>query len=145
MVQQSGAWEGRLVQTRKDGSVIMVDGKRVLDRTSGRILEVTREITDEVSNSERFRILVENVKDYAIFLLDTKGRIASWNEGARRIKGYEEHEILGTHFSAFYPQEDIEAGEPEREVRMGPGTGQGEDEGGRGGQGGTRFFTLACA
>ena len=72
-VMETGSWEGRLVQTRKDGSVIVVDGKRVLDRDAGRILEVTREITDEIAHSERFKVLVESVKDYAIFLLDTKG------------------------------------------------------------------------
>jgi len=141
-VMETGSWEGRLVQTRKDGSVIVVDAKRVLDRASGRILEVTHEVTDEVSNSERFRVLVENVKDYAIFLLDAKGRIASWNEGARRIKGYEEHEILGTHFSAFYPAEDVEAGKPERELRMAREVGRVEDEGWRVRKDGTRFFAL---
>jgi PAS domain S-box-containing protein len=141
-VMHKGAWEGRLVQTRKDGSVILVDGRWELDRPSGQILQVNREITDEVATSERFRVLVESVKDYAIFLLDTKGRIASWNEGARRIKGYEEHEILGTHFSAFYPQEDIEAGKPERELRMARESGRVEDEGWRVRKDGTRFFAL---
>jgi len=142
MVIQNGAWEGRLVQTRKDGGVIVVDGRWVLDRTAGRILEVNREITDEIATSERFRHLVESVKDYAIFLLDTRGRISSWNEGARRIKGYEEHEILGMHFSAFYPQEDIEAGKPERELRMARESGRVEDEGWRVRKDGTRFFAM---
>ena len=141
-VMETGAWEGRLVQTRKDGRVIVVDGKWKLDRTSGQILEVNREITDEVATSERFRLLVESVKDYAIFLLDTKGRVMSWNEGARRIKGYEQHEILGTHFSAFYPAEDIEAGKPERELRMARESGRVEDEGWRVRKDGTRFFAL---
>ena len=141
-VMETGSWEGRLVQTRKDGSVIVVDGKRVLDRDAGRILEVTREITDEIAHSERFKVLVESVKDYAIFLLDTKGRVSSWNEGARRIKGYQDHEILGRHFSAFYPQEDIEAGKPERELRMARESGHVEDEGWRVRKDGTRFFAL---
>ena len=141
-VMETGSWEGRLVQTRKDGSVIVVDGKRVLDRDAGRILEVTREITDEIAHSERFKVLVESVKDYAIFLLDTKGRVSSWNEGARRIKGYQDHEILGRHFSAFYPQEDIEAGKPERELRMARESGHVEDEGWRLRKDGTRFFAL---
>ena len=142
MVMENGLWEGHLVQTRKDGQEIVVDGKWVLDSTAGQILEVNREITDEMDTAERFRILVESVKDYAIFLLDTKGRVSSWNEGARRIKGYEEHEILGTHFSAFYPQEDIEAGKPERELRMARESGRVEDEGWRVRKDGTRFFAL---
>ncbi len=142
MVMRNGAWEGRLVQTRKDGAVLVVEGKWALDSASGRILQVNREVTDQVATSERFRHLVENVQDYAIFLLDTRGRISSWNEGARRIKGYEEHEILGTHFSAFYPQEDIEAGKPERELRMAREAGRVEDEGWRVRKDGTRFFAL---
>ena len=142
IVMQSGAWEGRLVQTRKDGSVIVVEGKWVLDSTAGRILQVNRETTDEIANSDRFKLLVESVKDYAIFLLDPQGRVSSWNEGARRIKGYEEHEILGMHFSAFYPQEDVEAGKPERELRMARESGRVEDEGWRVRKDGTRFFAL---
>jgi len=142
IVMQDGAWEGRLVQTRKDGSVIVVYGKWALDRASGRILQVNREVTDQVAASERFKVLVESVQDYAIFLLDTRGRISSWNEGARRIKGYEEHEILGKHFSAFYPQEDIETGKPERELRMAREAGHVEDEGWRVRKDGTRFFAL---
>ena len=142
MVMQNGVWEGRLGQTRKDGSEIVVDGKWVLDRTAGRILEVNREITEQIATSERYRLLVDSVTDYAIFLLDTNGRISSWNEGARRIKGYEEHEILGTHFSAFYPQEDIDAGKPERELRMARESGHVEDEGWRVRKDGTRFFAM---
>jgi len=142
IVMQDGAWEGRLVQTRKDGSVIVVYGKWALDRASGRILQVNREVTDQVAASERFKVLVESVQDYAIFLLDTRGRISSWNEGARRIKGYEEHEILGKHFSAFYPQEDIETGKPERELRIAREAGHVEDEGWRVRKDGTRFFAL---
>ncbi len=142
MVMRNGAWEGRLVQTRKDGAVLVVEGKWALDKAAGRILQVNREVTDQVAASERFRHLVESVRDYAIFLLDARGRISSWNEGARRIKGYEEHEILGTHFSAFYPQEDIEAGKPERELRMAREAGRVEDEGWRVRKDGTRFFAL---
>jgi len=142
MVMRNGAWEGRLVQTRKDGAVLVVEGKWALDSASGRILQVNREVTDQVATSERFKVLVESVQDYAIFLLDTRGRISSWNEGARRIKGYEEHEILGKHFSAFYPQEDIETGKPERELRMARESGHVEDEGWRVRKDGSRFFAL---
>ncbi len=82
-------------------------------------------------SEERFRLLVEGVKDYAIFMLDSEGHVASWNEGARRIKGYRQEEILGRHFSIFYPQEDIERGKPEYELRMAEAQGASEEEGWR--------------
>jgi len=140
MVVQDGTWEGRLVQTRSDGKEIVVDGRWVLERQSKRILEVNREITAELSTASRFQLLVASVMDYAIFLLDVDGRISSWNEGARRIKGWEESEILGTHFSAFYPPEDVESGKPERELMVARQTGRVEDEGWRVRKDGTRFF-----
>lgn len=89
---------------------------------------------------ERFRLLVESVRDYAIFLLDGDGRVASWNEGARRFKGYEAHEIIGQHFSKFYPPEDIESGKVEEEIRIAMADGRVEDEGWRVRQDGTRFW-----
>jgi len=63
---------------------------------------------------EPFRLFVESVRDYAIFMLDPSGRIASWNSGAERIKGYRASEIIGQHFSAFYPKEDVHSGKPQR-------------------------------
>src|SRR5207249_10393431 len=63
--------------------------------------------------AEDFRLLVDSIRDYAIFHLDTDGRVATWNLGARRIKGYLKEEIIGKHFSVFYPPEDIAAGKPE--------------------------------
>ena len=65
---------------------------------------------------ERFRLLVESVKDYAIFMLDVGGRVMTWSAGAERIKGYKATEIIGKHFSIFYPPEDIAAGKTEREL-----------------------------
>ena len=65
---------------------------------------------------DAFRLLVSGVKDYAIFMLDTTGAIVSWNEGAERIKGYREDEIVGRHFSVFYEQGDIDAGKPDWEL-----------------------------
>src|SRR2546421_13130188 len=62
----------------------------------------------------QFRLLVESVTDYAIFLLDTKGRVMSWNPGAERAKGYKAAEILGQHFAVFYPPEDREARYPDQ-------------------------------
>jgi PAS domain S-box-containing protein len=65
-------------------------------------------------SEERFRLLAEGVKDYAIFMLDTDGYIISWNAGGERIKGYKAEEIIGKHFSRFYSDEDVERGEPHR-------------------------------
>nr|WP_162145288.1 PAS domain S-box protein [Chthoniobacter flavus] len=89
---------------------------------------------------ERFRLLVESVKDYGIFTLDADGCVTSWNEGARRIKGYEAAEILGSHFSRFYPPEDVLAGKPERELVIAIAEGRVEDEGWRLRKDGTRFW-----
>src|SRR5215216_1015854 len=91
-------------------------------------------------SEERFRLLVEGVRDYAIFMLDPTGRIESWNEGARRIKGYSQEEILGQHFSIFYPPEDVERGKPERELREAEAKGVYEEEGWRVRKDGSRFW-----
>jgi PAS domain S-box-containing protein len=96
-VAELGRWEGRLVQTRKDGTEVIVDGRWVLDRDRGTVVEVNREVTEHVAVAERYQLLVESVKDYAILLLDTEGKVASWNEGARRIKGYEALTIAREH------------------------------------------------
>jgi len=80
-------------------------------------------------SDEVFRLLVEGVKDYAIFLLDIDGRVATWNQGAERIKGYKAHEIIGQHFSRFYPQEAIESRWPDRELEVAGKEGRFVDEG----------------
>lgn len=80
---------------------------------------------------EHFRLLVEGVKDYAIILLDPDGRVTSWNTGAERIKGYAAEEIVGRHFSRFYPPEAIEQGWPEHELEVARREGRFEDEGWR--------------
>lgn len=79
-------------------------------------------------SEERFRLLVEGVKDYAIFMLNTEGHITTWNEGAKRTKGYTEEEIIGKHFSIFYTQEDQEKGIPERALEEARATGRFEAE-----------------
>jgi PAS domain S-box-containing protein len=89
---------------------------------------------------ERFQLLVDSVQDYAIFLLDPKGNVASWNAGARRLKGYEDHEIIGRHFSNFYPEVDVKAGKPEWELVEAVKSGRVEDEGWRVRKDGTRFW-----
>ena len=92
---------------------------------------------------ERFRLLVESVRDYAIFLLDPEGRVTSWNAGAERIKQYKAEEILGQHFSKFYPPEEIENGrcpKCERELAGAASEGRFEDEGWRIRKDGSRFW-----
>lgn len=80
---------------------------------------------------EQLRALVESIVDYAIFMLDAEGRIISWNTGAERVKGYREDEILGQHFSRFYPLEAVEQGIPQRELEVASAKGRFEDEGWR--------------
>src|SRR5207245_5182583 len=65
-------------------------------------------------SSDLFRLFVQAVQDYAIFILDAQGRVATWNEGAARMKGYGAKQIIGRHVSVFYPREDVELGLPER-------------------------------
>ena len=88
----------------------------------------------------RFRLLIESVKDYAIFMLDPDGRVATWNVGAERIKGYRAEEIIGRHFSTFYPPEDVAGGKCERELVAAVAEGRFEDEGWRVRKDGTRFW-----
>jgi PAS domain S-box-containing protein len=88
--------------------------------------------------AERFRLLVESVEDYAIFMLDPHGRVSSWNMGAERIKGYRADEIIGQHFSRFHPPED--AGKCEMELETAAREGRFEDEGWRVRKDGTRFW-----
>ena len=78
-----------------------------------------------------FRLMVESVTDYAIVMLDPKGLVASWNTGAQRIKGYHADEILGRHFSSFYPEEDVARGKPQRDLEQAAASGRHEDEGWR--------------
>ena len=87
-----------------------------------------------------FQLLVSSVQDYAIFMLDPWGRIASWNEGAARIKGYAAQEIIGQHFSVFYPERDVSAGKPEWELIVAADTGRYEDEGWRVRKDGNQFW-----
>jgi PAS domain S-box-containing protein len=91
-------------------------------------------------SEEGVRLLIESVRDYAIFRLDTEGRIASWNRGAERIKGYSSAEIIGRHFSCFYTDEDNKAAVPERELKDAVSLGRVENEGWRLRKDGTRFW-----
>jgi formate hydrogenlyase transcriptional activator len=147
----ANSWEGELVHTTRDGRRIVVLSRQVLRRDEAgspvAILEINRNITkrkqveEALQESERrFRLLVDNVKDYAIFMLDSKGRVATWNEGAERIKGYRSEEIIGQHFSRFYTEEEIQQGKPEHELKMAATEGQFEDEGWRVRKDGSRFW-----
>jgi PAS domain S-box-containing protein len=91
-------------------------------------------------NTELYRLLVESVRDYAIFVLDPGGHVASWNEGAQRIKGYSADEIIGRHFSTFYPDSDNAWGKPGWELQVAEEHGRFEDEGWRIRRDGTRFW-----
>src|ERR687896_735364 len=89
---------------------------------------------------EQFRLLVASVSDYAIYLLDPGGRVASWNAGAERIKGYRADEIVGRNFSLFYPLEDRAAGKPQQALAQGARDGRVEAEGWRVCKDGSRFW-----
>ena len=103
---------------------------------------LTEAVTEERSrrNEETLRLLVESVKDYAIFMLDPEGYITTWNLGAQRLKGYVAVEAIGQHFSIFYTREDLAAGKPAHELEVARAEGRVEDEGWRLRKDGTRFW-----
>jgi PAS domain S-box-containing protein len=92
------------------------------------------------ADAEAFRLLVESTRDYAIFMLDPDGNIASWNAGAQRLKGYDAEEIIGRHFSTFYTPDAVESRWPQHELREAERVGRFEDEGWRVRKDGTRFW-----
>jgi PAS domain S-box-containing protein len=91
-------------------------------------------------SEEDFRLLVEGVKEYALFQLDPTGHVVSWNAGAEKLKGYEAQEIIGKHFAVFYPPEDMERGKPAEKLAEAVQNGQSEDEGWRIRKDGSRFW-----
>jgi PAS domain S-box-containing protein len=104
-------------------------------------LRVAKELAEEHRESaEKFQQLVDGAKDYAIFMLDNQGLVQSWNSGARRLKGYSREEIIGKHFAAFYPAEDLAAGKPQKELEIATSTGKYEEDGWRVRKDGSQFF-----
>ncbi len=122
-----------LLRVCAEHSAIMLDDKNnsLVGGESNRALR---------RSEERFRMMVDAVRDYAIFMLDEQGYISTWNTGAERIKGYSASEIIGRHFSIFYPEEDIKARKPQRELEIANQEGRLEDEGWRLRKDGSRFW-----
>jgi PAS domain S-box-containing protein len=115
---------------------------RVAERTAqleATVAELESNQRELRQSEERFRILVEGVSDYAIFMLGPEGQIVSWNEGAERIQGYGASEVVGRDFSIFYAQEDLQRGTPEEELRVAATEGRFEEEGLRVRKDGTRY------
>ncbi len=102
--------------------------------------ELERQVEALKASEERFRTAVDGTKDYAIFMLDSTGRVVSWNLGAERIKKFSTEDIIGQHCSRFYLPEDIAAGKPEDELRIAAAEGRYEDEGWRLRGDGSRFW-----
>src|SRR5215469_12206127 len=88
----------------------------------------------------QYRLLVESITDYAIFMLDPEGCVVSWNLGAERISGYKSEEIIGKHFSSFYTHAEREAGEPQKNLALALSEGRVESEGWRVRKDGSRFW-----
>ncbi|GAA4341993.1 PAS domain S-box protein [Flaviaesturariibacter amylovorans] len=148
---ETGKYEEEGWRVRKNGSVfwanIVITALLNEQNKLVGFSKVTRDLTDRRFNEEtlrqseeRYRSLVEQVIDYGIFLMDEKGRIVSWNEGARRISGYGPDEIIGKYFSIFYPEEDLLNGKPAHELKVARAEGKYEEEGWRLRKDGSRFW-----
>src|SRR5919112_1209183 len=149
--RRRGRFEAEGWRVRKDGSrfwaLAVLDAVRDRDGNVVGFAKVTRDMTERreaqqalAESERRFRLLVQGVTDYAIFMLDPDGKVTNWNAGARRIKGYEPDEIVGEHFSRFYTPEDRKSGVPDRVLEQARTEGRFEAEGWRVRKDGSRFW-----
>ena len=141
-----------LYARRKDGSEFPVDImlNSVQTAQGTLILSVIRDVTQQKKAQEalhlieqRFHLLVENVRDYAIFLMNASGHVVTWNPGAEHLKGYSSAEIIGQYFSCFYTSDDVQQGKPEEALRIAATVGRFESEGWRVRKDGSRFWANA--
>jgi PAS domain S-box-containing protein len=148
---REGRFEDEGWRLRKDGSRFWANVViTALRDDNGKLLgfsKLTRDLSERrrheealLQSEERFRLLVDGVVDYAIFMLDADGIVTSWNAGAQRIKGYAREEIIGSHFSRFYTDEDVDAGKPWEELALARRDGRAQDEGWRVKKDGSTFW-----
>ena len=149
--EREGKFEAEGWRVRKDGSrfwaSVIIDPVRDADGNLVGFAKVTRDLTERRAaeqamqvSEQQFRLLVQSVTDYAIYMLDPQGYVTNWNAGAQRIKGYSPDEIIGEHFSKFYTKEDLATGEPNRALQTAAREGRFAKEGWRRRKDGTQFW-----